>query len=148
MPDSTTHPERSSGASFKAEVNHDKLKRESGTSLKSLGQIWPFVARYPAKLGLFLLFLALSAMATLLLPNLLKLIIDCGFGESPQTEAFCGRVSKGDAGGLTPYFQLAFVFVLAFSMFGSLRYYFITSLGQRVVADLRQAVYDLSLIHI
>ena len=142
MPDSTTHPERSSGASFKAEVNHDKLKRESGTSLKSLGQIWPFVARYPAKLGLFLLFLALSAMATLLLPNLLKLIIDCGFGESPQTEAFCGRVSKGDAGGLTPYFQLAFVFVLAFSMFGSLRYYFITSLGQRVVADLRQAVYD------
>ena len=35
----------------------------------------------------------------------------------------------------------AFIFVFAFSIFGSLRYYFITSLGQRVIADIRQAVY-------
>ena len=141
MPTSSPNPDRSDGASFRAEVNQDKHKRESGTDLKSLGQIWPFIKRYPAKLTFFLLFLALSAMATLLLPNLLKLIIDCGFGENPQTRNFCANVSKGSASGLTPYFQLAFLFVLAFSLFGSLRYYFITSLGQRVVADLRQAVY-------
>ena len=142
MPNSPQSPERSTGAALKEQINQDKLNRESGTSLKSLGQIWPFVAKYPARLALFILFLALSAMATLLLPNLLKLIIDCGFGDGARAAKFCGRVSGGDAAGLTPYFQLAFIFVLAFSVFGSLRYYFITSLGQRVVADLRQAVYS------
>lgn len=141
MTDSPSYPDRSSGAALQAEVNQDKHKRTSGRSLKSLGRLWPFIAKYPAKLALFLLFLALSAMATLLLPNLLKLIIDCGFGDGEKTAAFCGRISQDGAGGLTPYFRLAFLFVLAFSTFGSLRYYFITSLGQRVVADLRQAVY-------
>ena len=141
MADSSSYPDRSSGAALQADIDQNKHKRESGRSLKSLGRLWPFIAKYPAKLALFLLFLALSAMATLLLPNLLKLIIDCGFGDSERTAAFCGRMSSGDTQGLTPYFKIAFIFVLAFSTFGSLRYYFITSLGQRVVADLREAVY-------
>jgi len=142
MTDSTSYPDRSTGAALQAEINQDKHNRTSGRSLKSLGRLWPFITKYPAKLAFFLLFLALSAMATLLLPNLLKLIIDCGFGDGEKTAAFCNRMAQGQTEGLTPYFRLAFIFVLAFSTFGSLRYYFITSLGQRVVADLRQAVYS------
>jgi len=140
MTDSSSYPERSGGAAFQEQVNQDKHQRGTSSSLRPLAQLWPFVIRYPARLSLFILFLALSAMATLLLPNLLKLIIDCGFGDN--TTQFCSRISSNKAEGLTPYFKLAFVFVLMFSTFGSLRYYFITSLGQRVVADIRQAVYS------
>ncbi len=140
MTDTSSYPERSGGATFQEQIQRDKHQRGKSSSLRPLTQLWPFVIRYPARLTLFILFLALSAMATLLLPNLLKLIIDCGFGDS--TTQFCSRISSNKAEGLTPYFKLAFVFVLMFSTFGSLRYYFITSLGQRVVADIRQAVYS------
>ena len=140
MTDSSSYPERSGGAALQEQIKQDKHQRESSSSLKPLAQLWKFVARYPVRLALFLLFLALSAMATLLLPNLLKLIIDCGFGDN--NSQFCSRVANGGADSLTPYFKLAFIFVLCFSTFGSLRYYFITSLGQRVVADIRQAVYS------
>ena len=145
MSKSSQHPDRSSGAAMKAEINAKKAQRNAGRSLKPLARLWRFIARYPARLGFFLLFLGLSAIATLLLPNLLKLIIDCGFGSSTPSSAstakFCSQISPGADNNLTPYFKLAFLFVFAFSIFGSLRYYFITSLGQRVIADIRQAVY-------
>ncbi|MEP6342458.1 MAG: ABC transporter transmembrane domain-containing protein [Maricaulaceae bacterium] len=141
MSDSSQLPERSSGAALKAEIDTQKAHRKSGGSLKPLARLWHFIARYPARLGLFLLFLGLSAMATLLLPNLLKLIIDCGFGSDAPSAKFCDHISQGEGRTLTPFFRLAFIFVFAFSIFGSLRYYFITSLGQRVIADIRQAVY-------
>lgn len=137
---SSTYPERSGGAALNEQINQDKHKRVSSSSLRPLAKLWPFVARYPVRLALFILFLSLSALATLLLPNLLKLIIDCGFGDN--STQFCSRISNDEADGLTPYFKLAFLFVIGFSIFGSLRYYFITSIGQRVIADIRQAVYS------
>ena len=141
MSDSSQHPDRSSGAAMKAEIETQKAHRTTGQSLKPLARLWHFIARYPARLGFFLLFLGLSALSTLLLPNLLKLIIDCGFGSDAPTAKFCSQISPEARSNLTPYFKLAFIFVFAFSIFGSLRYYFITSLGQRVIADIRQAVY-------
>ncbi|MEL7232240.1 MAG: ABC transporter transmembrane domain-containing protein, partial [Pseudomonadota bacterium] len=47
-----------------------------------------------------------------------------------------------ESGSLDGYFLLVIGFALLFSVFGALRFYFITTLGQRVVADLRRAVFD------
>ena len=106
MPNSSQHPDRSSGAAMKAEIETQKAHRNRGRSLKPLARLWRFIARYPARLGFFLLFLGLSAIATLLLPNLLKLIIDCGFGSntpsSASTAKFCSQISPGVESNLTP----------------------------------------------
>ena len=139
----TTSFRRSGGAAFTAEVDRDKAHRDRGRSLRPLRMIWPFIARYPGWLGLFLLFLVLSSVATLIIPPLAKLIVDCGFaGSEVARPDFCTRINVSGAGDLSPYFKFAFIFVVIYSVVGPMRAYFITTLGQRVIADIRNAVYS------
>lgn len=133
---------RSGGAAFADAVNKDKTHRSRGRSLKPLRYLWPFIARYPGWIVAFLVFLALSAISTLLLPIVVKVIIDCGFGGGQVESALCQRVAITEGANLTPYFRFAMIFALFYSVFGSLRFFFITVLGQRVIADIRNAVYD------
>lgn len=134
---------RSSGAAFAESVEKDKANRAKSRSLRPLRALWPFVARYPGWLIGFLIFLVLSAAAGLILPGILKLIIDCGFGgDNPSTSEFCARASTFGEGNLLDYFWFAVIFALLYASFGALRFYFITVLGQRVIADIRRAVYD------
>lgn len=143
MSESQSNSHRRSGAAFTAEVDRDKAHRERSRSLKPLRYIWPFIARYPGWLTLFLIFLTLSSIATLTIPPLAKLIVDCGFAASDLTRPeFCNRINVSGAGDLTPYFKIAFVFVIIYSFVGPLRAYFITTLGQRVIADIRIKVYS------
>ena len=138
-------PSRSAGAALAADIEVDKAKRERSRSLKPLRALWPFVARYPGWLVAFLVFLALSTIASLLFPAVVGVIVDCGFGDG--TSELCRRVDQvpgmdriddGEVGG---FFRFAIAFALVFAVIGALRYYFITTLGQRVVADIREAVY-------
>ena len=146
MNDSTTAKPhaRSGGAAFSAEINRDKEHRAKSRSLAPLKHIWPFIARYPGWLTLFLIFLVLSSAATLVIPPLAKLIVDCGFasGSDGATRDFCRAVNVSGAGDLTPYFKLAFIFVAVYSIIGPMRAYFINVLGQRVIADIRNKVYS------
>ncbi|MGJ8564846.1 MAG: ABC transporter transmembrane domain-containing protein [Alphaproteobacteria bacterium] len=146
MNDSTTAKPhaRSGGAAFSAEINRDKEHRAKSRSLAPLKHIWPFIARYPGWLTLFLIFLVLSSAATLVIPPLAKLIVDCGFasGGDGATRDFCRAVNVSGAGDLTPYFKLAFIFVAIYSIIGPMRAYFINVLGQRVIADIRNKVYS------
>jgi len=138
-----TAPEhRSAGAAMAAEVNRDKAHRDRGRSLGSLKHLWPFIARYPGWFGMFLLFLVLSSAATLILPLIMRIIIDCGFGDGANGAEFCQRVAVNGDTSMNGYFMIAIVGVLVFSVLGSMRYYYITSLGQRVIADIRKAVYN------
>jgi len=142
MADAPSNPDRSSGAAYAASVDQDKEHRSKARSLRPLRYLWPYVARYPGWLIAFLVFLCLSAAATLALPGILRIIVDCGFGDSETGNQFCERVAFSGSTDLSEYFKLAIIFVLLFSIFGSLRYFFITTLGQRVIADIRTAVYD------
>lgn len=133
---------RSSGPAFAAKIEQDKEHRAKSRSLRPLRYLWPFVARYPGWLVAFLIFLALSAAASLTLPLVFKLIVDCGFGDDPSANVYCARFAMGSGDGdLGGYFKLALIFGAIFATLGSLRFYFITTLGQRVVADIRKAVY-------
>jgi len=133
---------RNAGAAYAAKVGQESGHRSKSRSIKPLKYIWPYVARYPGRLTLFLIFLALSSAATLTIPALAKLIIDCGFGDDPESIKLCTRINVYDASGLAPYFKFAFIFVAIYSIVGPVRAYLINTLGQRVIADIRSSVYS------
>ncbi|ASK89626.1 ABC transporter transmembrane domain-containing protein [Sphingorhabdus sp. SMR4y] len=97
--------------------------------LKKIGNLRMVFDRaitYPKQIAFALLALFVSAMATLAIPAGFKTIIDKGF-----------MAGNGD---IAPYFQglLGIVGVLAIAT--AFRFYFVSWLGERVVADLRLAV--------
>lgn len=97
--------------------------------LKKIGNlrmVFERAVKYPRQISFALLALFVSAMATLAIPAGFKTIIDKGF--------------IGGDGDVAPYFQglLAIVAVLAIAT--AFRFYFVSWLGERVVADIRLAV--------
>ncbi len=133
---------RSSGTGYAARIEQEKGHRAKSRSLKPLAKLWPFVAKYPGQLLAFLAFLILSAGFSLMVPAMLKLIVDCGFGEDVTEIAYCENFTLTGTSSLDGYFLIAICFALLFSLFGALRYFFITRLGQRVIADIRIAVFN------
>ena len=134
---------RASGEALQAQIAQDKGHRSKSRSLSPLIKLWPFIKRYPLRGLGFLIFLVLSAGSTLIIPAILKLIVDCGFGESASAVDYCKVVGgEGGAASLDKYFIIAIGFGLMFSVFGALRFFFITTLGQRVIADIRRAIFD------
>ena len=126
-----------------AKVDQESGHRDKSRTLKPLRHIWPFIARYPLWLGLFLIFLTLSSIATLTIPPLVRIIADCGFGGADaQNIQICQRINVSGAADLSPYFKFAFIFVAIYAIVGPIRAYLINTLGQRVIADIRNAVYS------
>ena len=142
MATTSTDTSRSSGAALAAKIDQDKTNRTKARSLRPLAKLWPFIRPYPGQLLAFLLFLILSALGSLAMPWIVKLIIDCGFGEGNSAIAVCASIAKDTGGSLNRYFLLAAVFAVLFAMTGALRFFFITRLGQRVIADVRMAVFN------
>jgi len=127
------------GSGFAAELEKDRLSRARSRSLKPLRRLVPYILRYPWTLAAFILFLALAAGLTLLLPAAFRLVIDCGFAGAPDTP-LCEAFASGD--DLGRFFWIGMAVAFALAVVSALRYYFISQLGERVVADLRRAVYD------
>ncbi len=103
---------------------------EDKIPLRKIGQlrmIWNYGIRYPRQIGFAALALLAAAGATLSIPRQLKLVIDNGFG------------SKG--GDIDPYFEYMFVIVVVLALATAVRFYFVSWLGERVVADIRRDVY-------
>ncbi len=96
--------------------------------LSNLKMVWRFTLRYPAHLAAAALSLLVAAGATLFIPRTFQKVIDHGFGHAVDTD------------NIAPYFQglLAVVLVLAFAT--AFRFYFVSWLGERTVADIRVAV--------
>ncbi len=92
----------------------------------NLSVIWPIVARYPWHLVGALLALLVAASATLAIPNGFRLVIDRGFASG--------------GGDISRWFQYLLLIVVVMAIATALRFYFVTWLGERVVADLRSAV--------
>ncbi len=100
---------------------------------KSLSGLVPFLRPYRARIGLALCFLVLAAMATLAFPLALRSLIDGGLMQS----------NKGDQlMALREHFILLFAVATALGLFSAARFYMVSWLGERVTADLRNAVYS------
>lgn len=127
------------GSSFASELAQDRLHRDKARSAKPLRRLVPFILKYPGLLGAFVVFLTMASALTLLLPAAFRLVVDCGFSGAASSE-LCTRFAFGDQ--LAGYFGAGIIVALLLGLASALRYYFISRLGERVVADLRRAVYD------
>jgi len=104
-------------------------ERPKGTSLKPLRALLPYLAPYSGRMGLALFALLVAAGAMLSLPRALKNVIDKGF-------------STANAAAIDRYFLLLLLAAFVFAAFASLRFYLVGWIGERVVADIRSAVYQ------
>lgn len=98
----------------------------------------PFIFAYPGLLAGFGFFLVMASVLTLVLPLAFRLVVDCGFGGSAASPA-CSVLSQGT--DLSVYFIGGIAVAALLGLSSAMRFYFIGRLGERVVADLRQAVY-------
>lgn len=96
--------------------------------LQPLRRLAPFVLRYPWRLILAVVFLLVSAISSLAIPAMLGGAIDQGFIE--QNLENVGR-----------YAWLIVSIALVMAIASGLRFYFISVIGERVLADLRRAVF-------
>ncbi|PBJ81977.1 ABC transporter ATP-binding protein [Lysobacteraceae bacterium NML93-0399] len=92
----------------------------------ALKTLWPFVMRQRGLFAAWLVALALSSAATLSLPMAVRQMIDHGFTGGDQIDAA---------------FSLLLVVAIALAFFTAARFFFVSLLGERVVADLRNRLY-------
>jgi len=95
--------------------------------LGNLAIVWRFTARYKGHVAGAVLALLVAASATLAIPSAFRLIIDRGFASAAGGEI--GR-----------WFQYLLLIVVVMAIATAFRFYFVSWLGERVVADLREAV--------
>ncbi|GJD35866.1 ABC transporter transmembrane domain-containing protein [Methylobacterium aerolatum] len=96
--------------------------------LKALRPLLPFALRYRARIAAGLVALACASGSTLVVPIAMRRVIDHGFSE--------------DGSGVIDAYFLALLGVVAcFALSSAARVYTVVTLGERVVADLRSAVF-------
>ena len=126
------------GSGFAAELERDQAHRDKAKSVQPLRRLVPYVTRYPGLLLAFAVFLVLASSLTLLLPAAFRLVVDCGFaGATPP--AACPSLGTGE--GLGGYFIAGMGVAILLGLASAFRFYFISRLGERVVADLRRDVF-------
>ena len=107
--------------------------RPKATTPTSLSGLLPFLRPYRLQIGLAILFLVLAAAATLAFPLALRFLIDRGLAPAGRGE---------QAMALTGHFATLFAVAVALGIFSAMRFYLVSWLGERVTADLRNAVYS------
>ncbi|MBH1433318.1 ATP-binding cassette domain-containing protein [Stenotrophomonas maltophilia] len=94
--------------------------------LGSLSTLWPFVRRHSGLFIAWLLALAVSSAATLSLPPAVKQMIDHGFSSG-------GQINRA--------FALLMLVAVVMALGTAARFFFVSLLGEKVVADLRSQLY-------
>ncbi|HDS1577579.1 TPA: ATP-binding cassette domain-containing protein [Stenotrophomonas maltophilia] len=94
--------------------------------LGSLRTLWPFVRRHSGLFTAWLMALAVSSAATLSLPPAVKQMIDHGFSSG-------GQINRA--------FALLMLVAVVLALATAARFYFVSLLGEKVVADLRSRLY-------
>jgi ATP-binding cassette subfamily B protein len=98
-------------------------------SLCALKPLLPYGFRYKGRIAAAVAALALASGALLVLPVAARRVIDNGF-------------SDGDGRLIDAYFGVLIGVVAAIAIGSALRFYLVTTLGERIVADLRAAVFE------
>lgn len=98
-------------------------------NLRPLRRLTPYVMRYRGQVLAALFFLTLAAVTTLTLPLAVRRMIDHGFTGSDPTF-------------IAEYFAMLLVIAALLALASACRYYFVVTLGERVVADIRRDVFS------
>ncbi len=103
-------------------------ERTRSRDLRPLARLLPFVLRYRAKLVCAAVALLAASAATLAIPLAVRRMIDYGFsGENTQF--------------VDQYFAMMILVGLVLALGSAARFYYVSWIGERVVADLRTAVF-------
>lgn len=103
-------------------------ERPHARSIRPLKALLPFIRPYRRTLALAMGALLAAAAAMLALPVAVRFLIDRG-------------LAVNDAATINRYFVLFLLAAAVYGLFAALRFYLVTWLGERVVADIRDAVY-------
>jgi ATP-binding cassette subfamily B protein len=100
----------------------------SKVKLRPLARLFPYIARYSGRAFAALAALTVAALTTLVVPLAVRRMIDFGFSDK--------AVQLIDS-----YFAVLIAVVAVLAVSSALRYYLVTTLGERIVADLRSDVF-------
>jgi ATP-binding cassette, subfamily B, bacterial len=101
-------------------------------SPRSLSGLLPFIRPYRGRIALAGLFLVMAAAATLVFPVALRGLIDGGLTSADKGHQLVA---------VRTHFLELFAVAVALGLFSAARFYMVSWLGERVTADLRNAVY-------
>ncbi len=96
--------------------------------MRPLGRLTPYLMRYRGLVAGALISLTLAAVTSLALPLAVRRMIDHGFTQS-------------DGRFINSYFAMLMVMAIVLAIASALRYYFVITIGERIVADLRRDVF-------
>jgi ATP-binding cassette subfamily B protein len=105
-----------------------EAERAKSKELSTLRRLWPFLSPYKSLVIFASLALTLTAFVSLLMPLAVRRVID--------------NFETADGGLLDQYFASALAITALLALGTALRYALVTRLGERVVADIRKAVFD------
>ncbi|WP_432761381.1 ABC transporter transmembrane domain-containing protein [Rhizobium mayense] len=103
----------------------DKKRR----SIRPLLRLTPYLRRYRSMVLGALIALVAAAVTSLALPLAVRRMIDHGFDQS-------------DRGLIDSYFAAIMVMAVILALASALRYYFVITIGERIVSDMRREVFD------
>ncbi|WP_315926416.1 ABC transporter transmembrane domain-containing protein [Mesorhizobium sp. SP-1A] len=109
-----------------AETSSTEARRRS---IRPLGRLFPYIGRYRRLVAGALVSLTLAAVTTLALPVAVRRMIDHGF-------------STSDSGFIANYFGMLVLMAALLALASAGRYYFVITLGERVVSDIRRDVFS------
>ena len=108
-------------------TQEQKSARRKG--LKPLASLLPYMKRYRGMVAAALVALVLSALTTLALPLAVRRIMDHGF-------------ENADGAMINNYFGMLFGLAIVLAVASAMRYYYVSAIGERVVADVRKDVFN------
>lgn len=103
--------------------------RPKARSIKPLRALLPYLRAYRGTLALALAALLIASAAMLALPMALRDVIDAG-------------MITRDRATIDRYFVAFLAAAFVYGVFAAIRFYMVTWLGERVVADIRKRVYE------
>jgi ATP-binding cassette subfamily B protein len=100
----------------------------SGVKIEPLKQLLPYVLRYRGRVIAAFVALVVAALTTLIVPVAVRRMIDFGF-------------SKDGFELIDSYFAVMVAVAAVLALASAARFYLVTTLGERIVADLRSQVF-------
>jgi ATP-binding cassette subfamily B protein len=113
-------------------MSKPETARPAAKSPRSLSGLLPFLRPYRGRIALALLFLVMAALSTLAFPVALKSLVDEGLVSAGPGERLLA---------MRDHFLGLFAVGAALGIFSALRFYMVSWIGERITADLRNAVY-------
>ena len=124
----TTAGRPTAGQALAQSLDEAAGRRAKSRNVRALGQLIPFAAGHRLDAAAAGVFLIAAAAASLALTGALRLLTDHLNDHATPASA-------------APWFRLLGAVAVALAASSALRYFFVTKLGERIVADLRKAAY-------